>query len=782
MTRPRPRIGSEILPVVLILGCLAGSWSLIVAMHRRAVSVRSAAKAVKPPSVALSPPPKPADSPPQPAVPEPEAPPPPPPEDPTRPILARIGAEEAEQLLEARAADRKAEAHERAAKAAAAEAERWRRREQLAREQVSTLAESARALDQEADALALERDVLERERDAAKAELTKARTRSSYAVLPHRGANGTWRRPIVIECRNGTATLQPGGPTFTMLDLSGLIALRSSPIVVAVVRELIRIQGKTAPDGTPAVPYIFFVIRPDGIRPYYEARARLEALSMAFGYELVDQDQVIDYPELDNPDEWDGSGPKRPLPRFANATSRFGPSALTKPKDAGGDPTDEFRWPARSAEGTGGSGGPPEDGAPATLDPADLGVSPVAAGGANGFPSGLSDSPRVGSTWGQVSGNRGGGIGSGGATGLVPPSTRAGTPGMPPPSGRPLASRSLPGTVGGADDGTAQPFPNGRRGGSDGLLPDGSLPNGASGSAGPSFGAGANGGQPGSVGPGRLGPLASSPNGTGPNGPTRSGGDDGTGNPAAATGPGGVSMPPPGQASNGFLIPLPGTNVTGSPNQPPPASATKPAGGMPPDDSAANPPGSLAQTPQEGESRPASSTANSTAEGSNRKRIRYGTASADANSSSSGDGSPSGSSGAEPGLGSLGGTSTQPAPKGRANRREEKPLVIDVPMEIVVACGPSGIVIHPGGYRLTSKALKSKDSVLAKSLKTIVHQRQMVDPMIHPHPTLRFLVEPGGGESYREARRQTVLSGLDWPSELQVSDTRVLDFFPRERF
>jgi hypothetical protein len=103
-------------------------------------------------------------------------------------------------------------------------------------------------------------------------------------------------------------------------------------------------------------------------------------------------------------------------------------------------------------------------------------------------------------------------------------------------------------------------------------------------------------------------------------------------------------------------------------------------------------------------------------------------------------------------------------------------------MEIVVACAPTGVTIHPGGYQLTTRTLKGKDEVLAKSLRTIVRQRQQVDPMIRPKPSIRFLVEPGGGDTYREARRQTVLSGIDWPTVLQVSDTRVLDFLPRERF
>jgi hypothetical protein len=103
-------------------------------------------------------------------------------------------------------------------------------------------------------------------------------------------------------------------------------------------------------------------------------------------------------------------------------------------------------------------------------------------------------------------------------------------------------------------------------------------------------------------------------------------------------------------------------------------------------------------------------------------------------------------------------------------------------MEIVVACAPGGVVIHPGGYRLSAKALSGQDGILMNHLRAIVRQRQQVDPLIRPRPRVRFLVEAGGGDTYREARRQTVLSDVDWPMSLQVADSNVLGVFPRERW
>ena len=162
--------------------------------------------------------------------------------------------------------------------------------------------------------------------------------RARIAVLPYKGPNGTWRRPIVLECTNGTVTLRPNGPTFSMLDLSAMINPRSSPVILAIARELLRVQMSESPDGAPVVPYFVFLVRPDGIRPYYEARARLEPLGIAFGYELIEQDLKVDVPDFDNLATWDGTIPlEEPL--------------LSSPGGGGAGPDsgDGLAWPAPRA-------------------------------------------------------------------------------------------------------------------------------------------------------------------------------------------------------------------------------------------------------------------------------------------------------------------------------------------------------------------------------------------------------------------------------------------------
>lgn len=761
MTRPRLRIGSELLPVCLILASLVGTSFLIVSMHRRAASLR------KKPPIPAAPPlaitaniPTPVLLPPAPPPPESEAEPEPEPEptsapapvpaapveDPTRTALARLGAEEAEQLLAIQAADRKAKSLELSTQTALAESHRWKRREQLIRGQINTLNGRVRSLEQEADALAMERDVLAQELDASKAALIKAQTRSSYAVVPNRAPNGTWRRPIVIECHNGSATLQPGGPTFSLLDLSALLGTRSSPILLAVVRELTRIQGVSGPDGAPIVPYIFFVVRPDGIRPFYDARARLESLGIAFGYELVDQDMEIDYPDLDHPDEWDGVPKPSKLPEIAMGGDSRSPSPPGRATGAArsGHNVDEYRWPTGAFGASEGTGVPSDEkgrrtsgsndptGPRSGISLGDLGMpgdrgtssSATARNRERERERELADLGRSGDLGREISRARGLSTGS-----------SSSTPGMLPPLGGSMDRPGMvPATGGGSGDHSG-------------------------GGGSPASGSFARTGQ---SGPNHKTPQAEIPFGV--NVPSRPG--------ALAQGERAGTPPPfPEDVSK-----LDGVSLMG--RQPGEGAPFRPRGllpgepGAPPEESA-NASGIAGQSGagQRSSGGPPGSQGSGTASGTGGEASATGSGTATASAAGAGASSSSGGV-----AGGQAGGAGEPSPGSRA------PLRIEVPMEIVVACSPSGVVIHPGGYRISLKALKGKDPIFTTSLKTIVRLRQQVDPMIRPKPSIRFLVEPGGGETYRDARRVTVLSGIEWPTVLQVADTRVLDFLPQERF
>ena len=299
----RWRVGAELVPVLLVLASVAGSLALVIGMHRR-----TAERPVKLPQVAVIVPPRaapPSEPPPKPEHPRITLPDPTPPADPTAQAVADLTRETEAEKQATERAERMAASIEQSIEKAKGESDKWRVREALVRKQVDGLEQQAKKAALEADELDKFKDALAIRLEIAKEDLAKARTSTGTSILPYKGSNGTWRRPLPIECNGAGIRIQPSGPSFSLADLSSYEALgRRSPVILAVVRELLAVDRHAGPDGAPVVPYLLFLVRPDGIRAYYDARARLEPIGIAFGYELVDQNAEYAFPDLNDPEEW----------------------------------------------------------------------------------------------------------------------------------------------------------------------------------------------------------------------------------------------------------------------------------------------------------------------------------------------------------------------------------------------------------------------------------------------------------------------------------------------
>ncbi len=106
---------------------------------------------------------------------------------------------------------------------------------------------------------------------------------------------------------------------------------------------------------------------------------------------------------------------------------------------------------------------------------------------------------------------------------------------------------------------------------------------------------------------------------------------------------------------------------------------------------------------------------------------------------------------------------------------------IEVPFEIVLVCRQGDLLIHPGGYRVTTRAMREqgggKDSLIAREIRALVRQRAQVDPMIRPKPAIKFLVEANGSDTFWTARRQLLFTLSDWPMSMQVADAQSIHVF-----
>jgi hypothetical protein len=316
------------------------------------------------------------------------------------------------------------------------------------------------------------KDVEQLERALADLKAARERDRQTYSVIPYRGRNGESRRPLYVECAGGKLIFHPD--RFVVSESSPAADVRAE-----VQRRTARQKEQLpAADQNSFQPYLMVLVRPDGVASYYHLQGALHGLDAEFGYEFIDADWLLDFP--------DDGGPAKSQPWLAG----------TKPGDpappAGGTPAGTPLKGVRLGQGMGpvverGSGG------------AATGNKPGAAGsgslppGANpfGVPGTLVSGTGVNRTGEKSShgiaeilppslANLEGGTGTSskgpghGSTGLLPrpspangtgnsPSATAGvgSAGSPPAATPPSGTDVSPGSkVGARADGAALPRPS----------------------------------------------------------------------------------------------------------------------------------------------------------------------------------------------------------------------------------------------------------------------------------------------------------------------------------
>ncbi len=752
MRQGAPRIGAEILVLGLIVGGLAGAVGLVASASRRGAD-RPPVRVVEAPALPskVDPAPEPDPEP----DPEPIPPPAPPvPDDPTPGIVADLLSKAEAEVSAAEAAHKEAEARESAIAAAQAEAEKWRRREEMVSQKLASLDREARRVEDEADALARERDILAEKRDEAKESLKHAqlRAKDGLAVLPYKGPNGTWRRPIAIECHDGLATLQPGGPSYSVAQIALFARPRSHPLVQAVAKMMIRGEGMATPDGAPSVPYILFVIRPDGIAPYYAARALLDPLGLVQGYELVDADWDIEYPDLGDPKEWKGlkdSGampsPSWPPPDAGNDLAQ----------GAGGDRLGDLR--ATGPGGLGGLGGP--TGGPGGRE----------GGGGRGN-STASDEKSGG--WGSLNGRAFPSPGDGHSSDIdlneLARGRGAGLDRVIPDDGRVPV---IPGGVLGMDENEADPtleqeLSRAREG--LGLPPSQSRPSGSS-----PF-PGAPGARP--EPPRRLAvpsrmvpapfggasppaadrpipPIAAAGSGAGSRPGTSAGsGRSAQGDGAPPTDPDGTPLNATTGHSQGPTV-VRGPAISAPPRTAPSTGTTTTAGGAPP---ATNPAGAVGGTAGSG----ASSTGSTASTSSSSSSGKTGTGTSVSGTSSGVPIGPPGGGGGQ--SGGQGGTGPSGPPDSKFQSKS---------FEIFLSCGPNGVTVHPGNHVLTRADLEGNDLALPGRIHGLIQDRWKAEPEVGWRSKLHFLIKPGGEGTYLRARTQILSANMGLPMTFQLAGT-----------
>ena len=387
------------------------------------------------------------------------------------------------------------------------------------------------------------------EKALKQAEDHKDRKTQTFSIIPYKGKRGEDKRPLYVECSSQGLIFHPDRLTVDPASEK--------------TRLLLQIEDRARAQNTLYVnaglvahprPFLMLLVRPDGIENYYKFQVAVKGAALDFGYELIDQEWDLDFPQ--ERQLADGNSPAGPGKTLAANTATGNPGA---PGRFAGNPGGIPGQPG--AIGTGGIPGFPAG--PGGKNPGS-GVRGMYSGNENpngfsansrgipGFPGGSSSIPGLagGNPNGGLPGASPGGNGPGpGFPGILPGGT-GGMGGLPDGSG-----------TGGGIAG----FPDGKPGGGPGGLPGG-LPGGGGGMGGLPGGSGTGGGiagfpdgKPGGGSGGLPGGLPGGGGGMGglPGGSGTGGGIAGfpDGKPGGLPGslPGGMSGPGTGGGGRGFF-------------------------------------------------------------------------------------------------------------------------------------------------------------------------------------------------------------------------------------
>src|SRR5260370_26436016 len=177
-------------------------------------------------------------------------------------------------------------------------------------------------------------------------ELKAARGRKehTYSVVPFRGKHGDDRRPLYVECASRAVIFHPDRKELPL-------PLRVADVRAEVDRHAARATdaGRPAEDARPA--YCLLLVRPAGIEAYYEMQVALRGLRVDFGYEFIDSDWLLDFPEDKGPSRnWTAGADDGPgLPPAPSATGSRAPGLAPMTPRTGTAPPSSFPGPLASS-------------------------------------------------------------------------------------------------------------------------------------------------------------------------------------------------------------------------------------------------------------------------------------------------------------------------------------------------------------------------------------------------------------------------------------------------
>ena len=115
-------------------------------------------------------------------------------------------------------------------------------------------------------------------------------------IVPHKGPNGTTRRPIYIECTDEGLVIWPEGVKIETEQLKNRRTRSANPLDAALRVARLHIM-KVYGDADP--PYPLLVVRPHGTDAYFQATAAMQDWDDQYGYEMLDDGIELEFGTAD---------------------------------------------------------------------------------------------------------------------------------------------------------------------------------------------------------------------------------------------------------------------------------------------------------------------------------------------------------------------------------------------------------------------------------------------------------------------------------------------------
>jgi len=171
------------------------------------------------------------------------------------------------------------------------EKEKQRAERKLATEQARRAVEAERKAETERlDRLNAE--LVGLEKVLKQAEEKKEKSAQTFSIVPYKGKRGEDKRPIYVECTWNKLIFHP--------DRFAVDPADSRMGLMVQIEDRARAQNQRyVAAGLPPHPrpFLMLLVRPDGIGTYYQFQVAMKGQAVDFGYELIDQDWELDFPQ-----------------------------------------------------------------------------------------------------------------------------------------------------------------------------------------------------------------------------------------------------------------------------------------------------------------------------------------------------------------------------------------------------------------------------------------------------------------------------------------------------